>query len=316
MALYDLVSLKHALTQSLDVSHEVVTLQTLSNRIANIKVQVPVISDENRAFIDALEQHYIDLSNQIADSTSNTKLLISDLNKQITDLAHKLFADSYELEERTGGVDNVRNNRKIYLREDIEQDVKQRILLHTNWRYPALEIGCRDGEWTQFLVAADPLYVIDQFPEFLESTNNKFPDVYKNRLRKYSLKDHNFDALPKNQFAFVFSWGHFNYVSLDTITQVLKQLKDILRPGGIFLFSYNDGDTPAGAGMAESFAQTYMPKSLLIPICESLGYEISGEFDYEPNISWLEIKKPGTLHTIKSHQVLGEIKRREINQTP
>ena len=312
MALYDLVSLKQSLTQSLDVTHEVSTLNALSNRIANIKLQVPVISDEHQKFIDTLAQEYEQIGRQIAESTVKTELLISDLNHTITDLAHKLFSDSYELEERTGGIENVRNQRRIHLREDIEQDVKQRILLHTNWRYPALEIGCRDGEWTQYLVAADPLYIVDQFPEFLDSTNKKFPDAYQARLRKYVMKDHDLSALPKNQFAFVFSWSHFNYVSLDTVTQVLKQLKDLLRPGGIFLFSYNNGDTPAGAGMAENVAQTYMPKSLLIPICKSLGYEIAAEFDYTPNISWLEVKKPGTLHTVKAHQVLGEIKRREI----
>ena len=63
--------------------------------------------------------------------------------------------------------------------------------------------------------------------------------------------------------------------------------------------------------MAENFAQTYMPKSILIPLCESLGYEISNDIHCNTNISWLEIKKPGELETIKAHQVLGEIKRRE-----
>ena len=108
--------------------------------------------------------------------------------------------------------------------------------------------------------------------------------------------------MPKNEF---------NYVSLDTITQVLKQLKELLRPGGIFLFSYNDGDTPAGAGMAENFAQTYMPRSLLTVLADSLGYEINKTSDYGNNIHWIELKKPGTLHTVKAHQVLGEIKRQE-----
>jgi SAM-dependent methyltransferase len=151
---------------------------------------------------------------------------------------------------------------------------------------------------------------MDQFPEFLESANSQFPGPYQNRLRKYPLKDHDLSALPQNQFGFVFSWGHFNYVSLDTITQVLKQLTGILRPGGVFMFSYNDGDTPAGAGMAENFAQTYIPKSLLVPTCLSLGYEVTKETFFDPNISWLEIKRPGELSTIKAHQAMGKITAR------
>jgi hypothetical protein len=95
--------------------------------------------------------------------------------------------------------------------------------------------------------------------------------------------------------------------------QFLKQAYSVLRPGGVFMFSYNDGDTPAGAGIAESFSQTYMPKSILIPLCCSLGFEISNEYDYDAITSWLEIKKPGTLHSIKAHQVLGEIRARDFS---
>jgi len=85
-----------------------------------------------------------------------------------------------------------------------------------------------------------------------------------------------------------------------------------MRPGGVFMFSYNDGDTPAGAGLAENFAQTYMPKSVLVPLCLSLGFEIVSEVHVDPNINWIEIKRPGKLKTIKAHQVLGEIMPREI----
>lgn len=315
MALYDLVSLKKALTNSLDVSYEIKTLTDLSNRISTIKTQVPNLSTEHSAFVDKLSQYYINLSDVIEKSTNDTKNLIDEVTIQINNLAHELFTDSYELEERTGGLDHVRKNRKLVLNEDVEQTIKQRIMLYTNWRYPALEIGCRDGEWTQFLVAADPLYIMDPWQEFLESASSQFPAQYQARLRKYPLKDYNLSALPKNQFAFVFSWGHFNYVSLDTITQVLKQLQTLLRPGGVFLFSYNDGDTPEGAGMAEHFMQTYIPKSLLVPLCQSLGFELLYDFNFG-NITWLEIKKPGVLHTVKAHQVLGEIKRREDYQTP
>jgi hypothetical protein len=76
------------------------------------------------------------------------------------------------------------------------------------------------------------------------------------------------------------------------------------------MFSYNDGDTPAGAGMAETFSQSYMPKSILVPLCLSLGFKIIAESNYTTNLHWLEITLPGTLRTVKSHQVLGEIHQR------
>ena len=165
------------------------------------------------------------------------------------------------------------------------------------------------------MVAADPLYIMDRHQEFLDAAKNQFPSAYQRRLRTYQLINHDLSVLPQNQFGFVFSWGYFNYVSMDTMKHYLKQIHDVLRPGGTFLFSYNDGDTPSGAAMAEQFAQTYMPKSLLSVLVKSLGFEISQSFDY-PNNSWIEVRKPGELNTIKLHQVLGEILPRETVQQP
>jgi cyclopropane fatty-acyl-phospholipid synthase-like methyltransferase len=160
-------------------------------------------------------------------------------------------------------------------------------------------------------VAADPLYIIDRHRDFLDSTSRKFPEEYQRRLRQYHLVNHDMSMLPQNQMGFIFSWGYFNYVSMDTMKQYLQQAMSLLRPGGVFMFSYNDGDTPGGAGMAEKFVRSYMPRSFLVTLCQSLGFEIQAEAEHGPAISWLEIRRPGNLETIKAHQVLGEIKRRD-----
>ena len=309
MALYDLVQLKHSLIKAVDINSSVGHLINLRNQIANVKYQVPVLPPEHAEYIDNLVQHYDQALKLVEQPAIELEGRLAIINDQINTITHQLFAGNYNLEERPGTFENVRTNRRITVGQDIEQDIKQRILLHTDWRYPALEIGCRDGEWTQYMIAADPLYIMDRHSEFLDSTNGRFPDAYQRRLRKYPLKNQDLSELPTNQIAFVFSWGYFNYVSMDTMRQYLRQIYDILRPGGIFMFSYNDGDTTFGAGMAENFAQTYMPKSMLKILADSLGYEIVKESDYGNNIHWIEIKKPGTLTTIKAHQVLGEIKR-------
>lgn len=308
MALYDLVTLKQALIQSVNPEPAIHHLVMLRDKIASVKLQVPVLDSEHSAYIDQVVAQYDQIIEQAGQPLNGLQARINDINNQINNITHSLFAGNYELEERYGTVESIRNNRRIFVNEDLEQTIKQRIMVHTNWRYPSLEIGCRDGEWTQYMVAADPLYIMDRHAEFIDSTNNRFPEAYQRRLRKYPLKNHDLSALPQNQMAFVFSWGYFNYVSIDTMKQYLRQIFDLLRPGGIFMFSYNDGDTPAGAGMAENFAQTYMPKSMLVPLCESLGYEIAGTNIHSTNIHWIEIKRPGTLETVKAHQVLGEIK--------
>jgi SAM-dependent methyltransferase len=308
VALYDLVQLKQSLTGAVNADSAVHQLVVLRDRLANIKMEVPYIAPDHAEYINGLVDHYTQLIEQAQKPVDDFSQQLDLINQQINEVTHKLFANNYELEERYGSVEQVRSNRRIYIHEELADIIKQKIALYSSWKYPALEIGCRDGEWTQFLVAADPLYIMDRHTEFLHSANDRFPQAYQNRLRKYHLVDHNLSMLPQNQLGFVFSWGYFNYVSVDTMHQVLKQLKTLLRPGGVFMFSYNDGDTPAGAGMAENFAQSYMPKSVIVPLCLSLGFEVVADCSFSTNISWLEIKRPGQLTTVKAHQVLGEIK--------
>jgi len=307
--LHDLVVLKKTLLEVYDTSRVQEEILRLRTHIETIKTTIPLLEQSHLDYINNLIAFYTQLINTVADTDPDFRNKIREIDGSITQVSHSLFANSYELEERDGGLENVKS-RRIVLRPEVEELVKQRINLYTNWQYPALEIGCREGEWTEFLVAADPLYVMDKYQEFLDTTNQKFPSLYQQKLRKYRLNDYDFSVLPQEQFGFIFSWSHFNYVSLDTITQVLKNIKNLLRPGGVFMFSYNDGDTPAGAGMAENFAQTYLPQSILIPTCQSLGFEIIRSFNEEPNVSWLEIRQPGVLKTVKAHQVFGRIQRR------
>jgi SAM-dependent methyltransferase len=309
MALYDLVSLKQHLVGAVDATPAVAALTEIRDRINGIKSAVNNIDSKNIDYIDSLVSHYDQLIAEAQRPIDEFVEYKKDIDQQITDLTHKIFAGNYELESRMPPIDNIRKFRKINVSADIAFTVAQRILLYTNWRYPALEIGCRDGEWTHNMIAADPLYIVDRYQEFLTSASSQFNESYQRRLRPYLMVDNNLDMLPANQFGFIFSWGYCNYISLDSMTQLLRKVFDLLRPGGVFLFTFNDGDTPGGAGMAESFAQTYMPKSILIPTARGVGFEIHQEFDYSPTVTWLEIKKPGTLQTIKAHQVLGKIMR-------
>jgi hypothetical protein len=209
-----------------------------------------------------------------------------------------------------------RLNRESHMPDAAKNLILDRLRNYTDWHYPGMELGCRTGAWTQYLVGCDPLYIVDLDEQFLDITSKQFNELYQSRLRKYKIKllplqnENNLNELPENQFGFIFSWEYFNYLALSTCKYYLAQSFKMLRPGGIMMFSYNDGDTPNGAAYAESGAQSYLPKSHLIRICNELGFEIVNSESYDNGvISWLEIKKPGTLSTIKAHQALGEIMR-------
>jgi len=306
MNLCQLVTLRNQLQKAYDssvIANEIdknyQRLINLSDTIdTEIQQQLILVADEHKNI-----KHYLD------STASNIETLLGTVQNKINQLAINLFSENYNLELRCLDTQTVRNLRQLAHDEEFDNCLIQRINLHSGWQYPALEIGCRDGEWTKYLVASDPLYIADFFEEFFHTSLQQFPELYRGRVRKYLVQDYcKISNLPKNTFGFIFSYNFFNYLSLDSIKQILAQSIEWLKPGGKIVFTYNNCDLPAAAAYAENFFMTYVPKSILQPMAESLGYETTFSFDNDPAFSIIEFKKPGQLQSIKLAQTFGEIK--------
>jgi SAM-dependent methyltransferase len=312
MLLSKLVKLKLELTHYLDTTA--------------IKQQTAVVTDNLRALrtTDAgidYDKHISDIIKVIdkqvsqLDKAAQTKYLqiIEDIDLKIQAQSSKYFQSGYKT--YVTSITDERENRKLPLTDDIRNTLLGRIQLYSDWHYPGMEIGCRDGEFTPHLVANDPLYLVEVRHEYLESTMSKFSIEYQDRLRPYYIghtrNEKGLRELPQNEFGFIFSWNVFNYLPLDEIKKYLFDIINVLRPGGTFLFSFNDGESYNGAQHVEWGGMSYIPKSLLIAIAEGHGFEVTASYGFETewhNISWLEIKKSGSLSTNKAHQTLGIIK--------
>ena len=204
---------------------------------------------------------------------------------------------------------------------------------YADWSYPGLRLGCRymgqveietinkirqrdntlSIQLSNHLVANDPLYFCDFKESLITDVTQQFNPIYANRIRKYVISDHDLSALPQNQFGFIFSWWVFNFTDLLTIENYLKSIFNLLRPGGTFMFSYNNSDFVESAILVDMNIMTHVPYRHLAKLCQEIGFEIDSQHDI-PNtdpliqiISWLEIKKPGTLQSIKLKQVIGTI---------
>lgn len=308
MKLHQLVNLRNELQKAVDLSVIKKELGLNQTRLAG----VTVLSDEEKytqliTSISAQQAKLIDLSN---DNLQQIQDAIDEINQDISKFTEKFFHENYQTECLYHDPGAIRAIRKMHIIDEAATLLVGRIQLYSSWKYPALEIGCRDGEWTKYLVSSDPLYIADDYQEFIDSTMLKFTPEYQARLRRYLIQDYHIHRLPNNQFSFIFSFNFFNYLSLDSIKQILLQAMNWLRPGGTILFTYNNADLPASAGLSENYFMTYVPKSMLIPLVESIGFEVVLAQDFEPSTSWIELKKPGTLTTVKAHQSLGEIKYR------
>lgn len=200
-----------------------------------------------------------------------------------------------------------RDYRKLKIFDETRALVKARIGLYTDWKYPGLEIGPGDAIWTKELVAQDPLYVVDFNNEFLETTKLAFPEGYQNRLRCYLNNGSGLHMLPQNQFGFVFSWNTFNYFSFDQISNYLKEIHKVLRPGGACMFSYNNAERVNCAKRSEEKLMTFMPETILKELVSSHGFINIKTENHDTAISWIEFRKPGELETPKAAQALGKI---------
>jgi SAM-dependent methyltransferase len=251
--------------------------------------------------IDSMETSITSMEDSVAQ-------LIEKLNQEITDNTQEYLARGYIIDGGYGSdaadVDLERNGRQMELSNDLRSEILVRARGYTDWRFPGLEIGPGNGQWTEHLIAADPLYIVDMHQEFLDSTVSKFTPAYQNRIRPYLTGKNPFDLsmLPANQFGFIFSWNVFDYFPLKETKDMLEQCMNLLRPGGVMMFSFNNCDIPEFAEFAERGARAWMPKTLLIKTCNELGFTIIQDTN-----TWIEIRKPGELKTVKAHQVLGEI---------
>lgn len=314
MKLFDLVTLKKRLTESFKIDCSVAELIQLRDLLGALDRDLdPQYSVTIQSYIQTINECIINLQHQHGTLDN----LLQRIDQHQVNINHELFSEGYDSELRSSMMNHVnRLNRESYIPEAAKNLILDRLRNYTDWHYPGMDLGCRTGIWTKYLVGCDPLYIVDLDEQFLNITASQFNEQYQSRLRKYKITllplqhENNLRELPENQFGFIFSWEYFNYLALSTCKYYLTQAFKMLRPGGIMMFSYNDGDTPNGAAYAESGAQSYLPKSHLIPICNELGFEIVNSESYDNGvISWLEIKKPGTLSTIKAHQALGEIMR-------
>lgn len=306
MKLNELIKLRNQLSRALDIS--ILNSEIEKNYARLLNLSSDADTDIANSILDIANGHKdINLLYQ-RDCEQLTKLILT-IQDKINALAIHFFAENYQLELKYLDPDSIRNTRSINKDQEFEQILTQRINLYSNWQYPALEIGCRDGEWTKLLVASDPLYIADVFDEFLSSAVSQFPPLYQGRVRKYLIQDfYKIPNLPKNQFGLIFSYNFFNYLSVDSIKQFLMQSMEWLRPGGTMVFTYNNADLPAAAAYAESYFMTYVPESILVPMAESIGFETVYLYNREPAYSIIELRKPGELRSIKVGQTAGEIK--------
>jgi hypothetical protein len=241
-------------------------------------------------------------------------VLKNHLNSVIGVSERPLYAESY-------------TNYKVYVNQETPQDIETfkrikisdedrnlyeaRLNTYAKWQYPGLIVRPGLEKFIDLLVSYQPLYVVDHSQELLAVATKRFNDIFQQRLRQYVISDFANEPalhlLPDQQFGLCFVYGYFNFRPIEIITEYLEQLYNKLKAGGILIFTFNDCDWPEAVELAQHYGASYVPGRALKNIIKSIGYEITFEHNNNAGSSWIELTKPGKLHSLKAAPTLAKI---------
>lgn len=184
-----------------------------------------------------------------------------------------------------------------------------------NARYAVCQIQPGYGEITKQIVAGTPMYIVEteDFPSAIR--NDMFNELMKRRINWYWMKEQDNDPLhklPQGQIGCVVAIDFFNFLTIRTIKKFLCSIYKIMRSGGIAIFTYNNCDYPKGIDKVDEMYYCYTTEEEMTGVCKEVGFEIiksvtRGYDELDNGISWLEVKKPGELSSIRAAQGLATI---------
>jgi hypothetical protein len=193
----------------------------------------------------------------------------------------------------------------------IQKLLLERMITHTNWQYPGMVIRPVHCPRLESLVALDPLYLVDTDQDLLTPATCLFTPEYQRRLRYYVINEYTqqdiFWNLPAQQFGVVYAFGYFEFKPWEVLQQYLDEIFALLRPGGSLLFSFNDCDHWRSVGLTEHHFCCYTPGRLVREYSKNLGYEITHQHHDDNGFTWVELRKPGTLDSVRGAQALAGV---------
>ena len=225
------------------------------------------------------------------------------------------FQNSFELFDQGYRNDTPENTRDRRMGMDVGtfEIIKRRLKLYTNWQSPGMVLRPAH-EHVEDLVACDPMYFVDTSTEMLDLTQPWFTPEYQTRLRRYVINEYGdqplFENLPKQCFGLIYSFHFFNFRPWVVFQQYLKECFELLRPGGVLIFTYNNCDIANRIEIVEHYNACYTPGRLVKDYVAQLGYETVYAFDDVSGTSWMELRRPGEFTSIRGGQTLAAILQR------
>lgn len=268
-----------------------------------------------------IEQYVQEYQNLLVKNNDIIVLIKQTIEKIENDINLKIQS---ELDENKFTENTIR--QLLSTNQEIEKIIQLRIGGYSDWRFPGLQLHCRYTRINPIpnnfvdpkdrinpMVANDPLYLVGPDIDELNEMINKYPGAYQQRVRLYEVKKRDLSILPHAQFGFILCWDFLNHLPLSVVEWYLKSMLTLLRPGGVLLFSYTNGNIETSASFVDQQRYCWATDTTIKKMVVDLGFEIINFIDLATNdneltwVSWAEIKKPGELASVKRAQAIGQV---------
>ena len=310
MKLSDIVSYKNLL-DTLDSGPAAIEI------LNHLRGIIHIVSTNAVQVNEILGKHLTDTYYQVGESINQFDSQLDQLRSAVQQLIEQhepeYFQNSLEL-YNTGYLNDTAEHirdRRITIDPVSADTIQQRVRLYSNWRYPGMVLRPAHALFVENLVACDPMYFVDTKDSLLELTESWFTPQYQVRLRRYVVDEYSdqrlFVNFPVGQFGLIYSFHFFEYHAWPALQRYLQECFDLLRPGGVLAFTYNNCDLWRQVGMVEHYSGCYTPGRLIKAYAQELGYETVFDFDDDSNTSWMELRRPGNYSSIRGGQTLAAI---------
>jgi len=254
-------------------------------------------------------------------SVNNTIKLLQDAiewHQELRTTAEpELFNNSYNLwrNEMVHDTDETILNRQLNFDIEHRKYIENRVLLYGDWKHSGLIIAPRDSNFIDHLVGLDPLYLVDERESLFENTRNKFKEAYQQRLRYLEIDERDIENpvlsnIPDGQIGYALIYNFFHYKPIEVIQRYLEELSLKIKPGGTVAFTFNDCDRYGGVALAERSFCCYTPSEYIEDYAEDAGFQVYNRQPIDQATTWIELRMPGTLTSIKGGQSLIQIKHK------